>query len=113
MNQIQNKEIHRHFFQWNHGKLISMGWSDTEDLICILENAKVIVFDMCGNEKESYSICSEANRIKIVEAKVFRSAAGTGIAVMTKSGRIFLKQNREKAALKLPDIPSKSANLPL
>lgn len=90
-----------------------MGWSDTEDLICILESAMVIVFDMFGNEKESYSISSEANRIKIVEAKVFRSAAGTGIAVMTKSGRIFLKQIGQKAARKLPDIPSKSANRPL
>lgn len=113
MNQIQSEKIHLHFFQWNHGTLISMGWSNNEDLICILESAKVMVFDMFGNEKESYSICSEANVIKIVEAKVFQSDAGTGIAVMTKSGQIFLKQNSKKSARKLPNIPSKSANLPL
>lgn len=90
-----------------------MGWSDTEDLICVLENAKVFVFDMFGNEKESYSIGGEASVIKIVEAKVFQSAAGTGIAVMTTSGRIFLKQNSNKTERKLPDIPSKSISLPL
>ncbi|XP_017856244.1 PREDICTED: vacuolar protein sorting-associated protein 16 homolog isoform X1 [Drosophila arizonae] len=95
---------------WNHGKLISMGWSDTEELICVLENAKVFVYDLFGNEKESYSIGGEASVIKIVEAKVFQSAAGTGVAVMTTSGRIFLKQNSNKTERKLPDIPNSNAN---
>ncbi|EDV90801.1 vacuolar protein sorting-associated protein 16 homolog [Drosophila grimshawi] len=95
---------------WNHGKLISMGWSDTEDLICVLENAKVFVYDIFGKEKESYSIGGEASVIKIVEAKVFQSAAGTGVAVMTTSGRIFLKQNSNKTERKLPDIPNSNAN---
>ncbi|XP_064535512.1 vacuolar protein sorting-associated protein 16 homolog [Drosophila montana] len=95
---------------WNHGKLISMGWSDTEELICVLENAKVFVYDMFGNEKESYSIGGEASVIKIVEAKVFQSAAGTGVAVMTTSGRIFLKQNSTKTERKLPDIPNSNTN---
>jgi len=96
-----------HSLQWNHGKLIAMGWSDTEELICIQENATVFVYDMFGREKESYSIGDEASVTKIVEAKVFQSSAGTGVAVMTTSGRIFLKQNSSKAERKLPDIPSK------
>ncbi|ALC48042.1 Vps16A [Drosophila busckii] len=95
---------------WNHGKLIAMGWSDTEDLICVLENAKVFVYSMTGTEKESYSIGGEASVIKIVEAKVFQSAAGTGVAVLTTSGRIFLKQNSSKTERKLPDIPNSSVN---
>lgn len=90
--------------------MISMGWSDTEELICVLENAKVFVYDLFGNEKESYSIGGEASVIKIVEAKVFQSAAGTGVAVMTTSGRIFLKQNSNKTERKLPDIPSERKN---
>ncbi|SPP80809.1 vacuolar protein sorting-associated protein 16 homolog [Drosophila guanche] len=95
---------------WNHGKLIAMGWSDTEELICVQENAKVFVFDMFGKEKESYSIGDEASVTKIVEAKVFQSAAGTGVAVMTTSGRIFLKLNSSKTERKLPDIPNSSIN---
>ncbi|XP_062127143.1 vacuolar protein sorting-associated protein 16 homolog [Drosophila sulfurigaster albostrigata] len=95
---------------WNHGKLISMGWSDTEELICVLENAKVFVFDMFGNEKESYSIGGEASVIKILEAKVFQSAAGTGVAVLTTSGRIFLKQNSNKSERKLPDLPNSNVS---
>ncbi|KAH8382576.1 hypothetical protein KR009_004161 [Drosophila setifemur] len=95
---------------WNHGKLIAMGWSDTEDLICVQENATVFVFDMFGREKESYSIGDEASVTKILEAKVFQSSAGTGVAVMTTSGRIFLKQNSNKTERKLPDIPNSSIN---
>ncbi|XP_017122816.1 vacuolar protein sorting-associated protein 16 homolog [Drosophila elegans] len=95
---------------WNHGKLIAMGWSDTEELICIQENATVFVYDMFGREKETYSIGDEASVTKIVEAKVFQSSAGTGVAVMTTSGRIFLKQNSSKTERKLPDIPNSSQN---
>ncbi|KAH8407221.1 hypothetical protein KR222_010889 [Zaprionus bogoriensis] len=108
--RVAGAETVSRVLQWNHGKLISMGWSDTEELICVLENAKVFVFDMFGNEKESYSIGGEASVIKIVEAKVFQSAAGTGIAVMTTSGRIFLKQSSNKSERKLPDIPNSNAN---
>lgn len=84
-----------------------MGWSDMEELICIQENATVFVYDMFGREKESYSIGDEASVTKIVEGKVFQSSAGTGVAVMTTSGRVFLKQNNSKTERKLPDIPSK------
>ncbi|XP_017088606.2 vacuolar protein sorting-associated protein 16 homolog [Drosophila bipectinata] len=95
---------------WNHGKLIAMGWSDTEELICVQENATVFVFDMFGKEKESYCIGDEASVTKIVEAKVFQSSTGTGVAVLTTSGRVFLKQNSSKAERRLPDIPNSSIN---
>lgn len=83
-----------------------MGWSDLEELICVQENATVFVFDMFGREKESYCIGDEASVTKIVEAKVFQSSTGTGVAVLTTTGRVFLKQNSSKAERQLPDIPS-------
>ncbi|KAH8278657.1 hypothetical protein KR018_006656 [Drosophila ironensis] len=95
---------------WNNGKLISMGWSDMEELICVQENATVFVYDMFGHAKESYSIGDEASITKIVEAKVFQSSAGTGVAVMTTSGRVFLKQNSSKVERKLPDIPPSASH---
>ncbi|EDW82995.1 uncharacterized protein Dwil_GK22550 [Drosophila willistoni] len=91
---------------WNHGKLIAMGWSDTEELICVQENAKVFVYDMFGTEKESYTFGDEASVTKILEAKVFQSSVGTGVAVLTTSGRVFLKHNSNKTERKLPDIPN-------
>jgi len=49
------------------------------------------------------------NHLKIIDAKIFQSYAGTGIAVLTTSGRIFLKLSNSKdiKARQLPEIPSK------
>ncbi|XP_037955262.1 vacuolar protein sorting-associated protein 16 homolog [Teleopsis dalmanni] len=92
---------------WNHGKLITMGWSDTEELICVQDDALVFIYDMFGREKESYSMGQEASITKIVDAKIFQSSSGTGIAVMTTSGRIFVKLSNTKdfRTRQLPEIP--------
>lgn len=86
-----------------------MGWSDTEQLICVQDDALVFTYDMFGNEKDSYSMGREASITKIAEAKVFQSSTGTGVAVMTTNGRIFLKQTNTKdfRSRLLPEIPSK------
>lgn len=85
-----------------------MGWSDTEELICVQQDALVYIYDMFGNEKESYCIGQEASETKILDAKVFQSSAGTGIAVMTTKYRIFLKHTSSKdfRSRLLPEIPS-------
>ncbi|XP_075148026.1 vacuolar protein sorting 16 [Haematobia irritans] len=97
---------------WNHGRLISMGWSDTEELICVQEDALVFIYDMFGNEKESYCISQEASETKVLDAKVFQSSAGTGIAVMTTKYRIFLKHTNSKdfRSRLLPEIPKSISN---
>ncbi|XP_054746626.1 vacuolar protein sorting-associated protein 16 homolog isoform X2 [Anastrepha obliqua] len=92
---------------WNHGKLINMGWSDTEELICVQDDALVFIYDMFGNEKESYSMGQEASLTKIMDAKIFQSTSGTGVAVLTTTGRLFLKLNNAKdvRTRQLPEIP--------
>ena len=42
-----------------------MGWSDTEELICVQDDALVFVYDMFGHERESYSMNKEANSTKV------------------------------------------------
>lgn len=89
-----------------------MGWSDMEELICVQDDALVFIYDMFGNEKDSYSMGQEASLTKIVDAKIFQSSTGTGVAVMTTNGRIFLKLNNTKdfRSRLLPEIPSMSTN---
>lgn len=43
-----------------------------------------------------------------MDAKIFQSNSGTGVAVMTTSGRVFLKLNNTKdfRSRQLPEIPS-------
>uniref|UniRef100_A0A1A9UWX3 Vacuolar protein sorting-associated protein 16 homolog n=1 Tax=Glossina austeni TaxID=7395 RepID=A0A1A9UWX3_GLOAU len=96
---------------WNHGKLISMGWSDMEELICVQDDALVFIYDIFGQEKESYSMGQEASLTKILDAKIFQSSTGTGVAVMTTNGRIFLKHNNTKdfRSRLLPEMPKSSS----
>lgn len=42
-----------------------MGWSDVEELICVQDDALVFIFDMFGNEKDSYSMGQEASLTKV------------------------------------------------
>uniref|UniRef100_A0A0K8U911 Vacuolar protein sorting-associated protein 16 homolog n=1 Tax=Bactrocera latifrons TaxID=174628 RepID=A0A0K8U911_BACLA len=97
---------------WNHGKIIKMGWSDVEELICVQDDALVFIFDMFGKEKESYSMGQEASLTKIVDAKIFQSISGTGVAVLTTTGRIFLKLNNAKdvRTRQLPEIPKSASD---
>lgn len=86
-----------------------MGWSDMEELICVQDDALVFIYDIFGQEKESYSMGQEASLTKILDAKIFQSSTGTGVAVMTTNGRIFLKHNNTKdfRSRLLPEMPSR------
>ncbi|XP_055906009.1 vacuolar protein sorting-associated protein 16 homolog [Eupeodes corollae] len=96
---------------WNHGRFITMGWSDTEDLICVQDDGLVITYTMFGEEKHTFSMSPEASRTKVIDARIFSSSSGTGIAVLTTSGRVFLKSSNiaEFKTRQLPDIPKSSS----
>lgn len=96
---------------WNHGRFITMGWSDTEDLICVQDDGLVITYSMFGEEKHTFSMSPEASRTKVTDARIFSSSSGTGIAVLTTSGRVFLKSSNiaEFKTRQLPDIPKSSS----
>lgn len=87
---------------------MTMGWSDTEELLCVQDDATVYVYNIFGHETDSYSMGQEANLTKIIDAKVFQSLMGTGVAVMTTNGRIFLKHHNSKdfRPRSLPEMPS-------
>ncbi|XP_055851662.1 vacuolar protein sorting-associated protein 16 homolog isoform X1 [Episyrphus balteatus] len=96
---------------WNHGRFITMGWSDTEDLICVQDDGLVITYSMFGEEKHTFSMSPEASRTKVTDARIFSSSSGTGIAVLTTSGRVFLKSSNigEFKTRQMPDIPKSSS----
>jgi hypothetical protein len=39
--------------QWDSGVLIKMGWSASEDLLCIQEDGNVLIYDIFGLAKET------------------------------------------------------------
>ena len=44
------------FSQWNSGNVITMGWSSTEELLCIQEDGVVLVYDMFLTFKRTFSM---------------------------------------------------------
>ncbi|RUS71261.1 hypothetical protein EGW08_020975 [Elysia chlorotica] len=92
--------------RWNSGNVITMGWSSTEELLCIQEDGVVLVYDMFLTFKRTFSMGQEAKDVKIIDAKVFSSFQGTGIAVITTSLRIFVVSNVDSPRIvRLAEVP--------
>lgn len=50
----------------------------------------------------------EANDTKVIDAKIYATTQGTGVAVMTTHFRIFIANNYKDPKVRLlPEIPSK------
>lgn len=77
-------------FEWNSGSLLKMGWSDTEELICVQEDGIVLRYNMFGEFQHKFSLGQEVKDTKVIDARVFASSVGTGVAVMTTKFRISL-----------------------
>ncbi|CAG0912360.1 unnamed protein product [Notodromas monacha] len=104
--------------KWNSGPILEMGWSDTEDLIVVQEDGQVLLYDYLGNYRRTFAMGQEARDVKVVDAKIFGTNHGTGVAVLTSTKRIYLVYNVNEPKLRrLADIPGvesvgKSFNVP-
>lgn len=84
-----------------------MGWTDSEELLCVQEDGVVLIYNMFGQYQHKFSMGPEANDTKVIDAKIFATAQGTGVAVMTTHFRIFIANNYQDPKVRiLPDIPS-------
>ncbi|XP_071521416.1 vacuolar protein sorting-associated protein 16 homolog [Panulirus ornatus] len=94
-------------FKWTSGFLLSLGWSRSEDLVCVQEDGAVLLYDMFGTYQHTFNMGEEVKDTHIQSAQVFTSHRETGVAVLSKSNRIFMVNNiYEPKTRKYPDIPS-------
>lgn len=85
-----------------------MGWSDAEDLLCVQDDGLVLMYNMFSQYQHTFSMGQEAKDTKVIDARVFASKSGTGVAVMTSNFRIFLINSIQDPKIRhLPEIPSK------
>ncbi|KAJ1520941.1 hypothetical protein ONE63_004018 [Megalurothrips usitatus] len=90
--------------------VIHVGWSTSEDLICIEDDGSVSSYDLFGNHLHTFSISEEVRMTKVIEAKVFNSASGTGVAVLTSTYRFFLVNSiKDPKTRTLPGVPGLNA----
>lgn len=41
---------------WSSGQIIQLGWSSTEDLLCIQDDGSVLIYDMFGSYQHTFSM---------------------------------------------------------
>lgn len=93
---------------WNSGVLLTMGWSDSEELLCVQEDGLVLIYNIFGQYQHKFSMGQEAKDLKVIDARFYPTTQGTGIAIMTTRFRIFIANNYKDPKVRLlPEIPSK------
>ncbi|XP_053710032.1 vacuolar protein sorting-associated protein 16 homolog isoform X1 [Synchiropus splendidus] len=93
-------------FPWKSGSVIQIGWTVTDELLCIQEDGTVLVYDLFGSFKRHFSMGQDVVNSQVLEAKVFHSPYGTGIAIVTGASRFTLATNIDDLKLRrLPEVP--------
>lgn len=88
-----------------------MGWTDSEELLCVQDDGVVLIYNMFGQYQHKFSMGQEANDAKVIDAKIYATIQGTGVAVMTTHFRIFIVNNYKDPKVRLlPEIPSQFVN---
>ncbi|EZA48287.1 Vacuolar protein sorting-associated protein 16-like protein [Ooceraea biroi] len=92
--------------QWSSGQLISFGWSQQEELLCVQDDGMVLIYDMFGTYQHTFSMGNAAKDTKVIDAKFFTTLNSTGIAVLTSTNRIFLVNNVSEPKVRpVTDVP--------
>uniref|UniRef100_A0A667ZAU1 Vacuolar protein sorting-associated protein 16 homolog n=1 Tax=Myripristis murdjan TaxID=586833 RepID=A0A667ZAU1_9TELE len=93
-------------FPWKSGPVVQLGWTVNDELLCIQEDGTVLIYDLFGSFKRHFSMGQEVVQSQVLEAKVFHSPYGTGVAIVTGSSRFTLATNIDDLKLRrLPEVP--------
>ncbi|XP_058476659.1 vacuolar protein sorting-associated protein 16 homolog isoform X1 [Solea solea] len=93
-------------FPWKSGPVVHIGWTVTDELLCVQEDGSVLIYDLFGSFKRHFSMGQEVVQSQVLEAKVFHSPYGTGVAIVTGSSRFTLATNIDDLKLRrLPEVP--------
>ncbi|XP_077466084.1 vacuolar protein sorting-associated protein 16 homolog [Stigmatopora argus] len=97
-------------FPWKSGPVVHLGWTVSDELLCIQEDGSVLIYDLFGSFKRHFSMGQEVVQSQVLEAKVFHSPYGTGIAILTGSFRFTMATNITDLKLRrLPVVPGLQA----
>ncbi|OWK56755.1 Vacuolar protein sorting-associated protein 16 [Lonchura striata] len=91
---------------WKSGSLVHLGWTAGEDLLCIQEDGTVLVYNIFCEFQRHFSMGNEVLQNRVLEAQVFHTEFGTGVAILTGALRFSLATNIEDLKLRrLPEVP--------
>uniref|UniRef100_A0A8B9LYM5 Vacuolar protein sorting-associated protein 16 homolog n=1 Tax=Accipiter nisus TaxID=211598 RepID=A0A8B9LYM5_9AVES len=91
---------------WKSGQLVQLGWTASEDLLCIQEDGTILVYNLFCEFKRHFSMGNEVLQNHVLEAKVFHTEYGTGVAILTGAHRFSLTTNIDDLKLRrMPEVP--------
>ncbi|XP_071976977.1 vacuolar protein sorting-associated protein 16 homolog [Engystomops pustulosus] len=91
---------------WKSGQVVHLGWTVSEDLLCIQEDGTVLIYDLFCVFKRTFTMGNEVKQNQVLEARVFHSEYRTGIAILTGPLKFTIVSNIEDIKLhRMPDVP--------
>ncbi|KAI9106064.1 Vps16, N-terminal region-domain-containing protein [Phlyctochytrium arcticum] len=71
-------------FQWDKGRIVEMGWTNTEHLMCVLETGVVRIYDIHG-EFNQFSLGQDAKDSGVLQCRLWES----GLVVLTGNYKLI------------------------
>ena len=65
ISALKISKFNEYLLKWKHGNLLAMGWSDSEELLCVQDDGLVVIYNMFGEEQHTFSMGKEANSTKV------------------------------------------------
>ncbi|RHZ79068.1 hypothetical protein Glove_152g21 [Diversispora epigaea] len=86
--------------QWDKGRIITMGWTDSEQLIVVLEDGVIRLYDIHG-EYTQFSLGKEAKDHSVIDCQIW----GTGLVALTGNFKLVALTNFEEIRPRLMADP--------
>ncbi|KAG0320863.1 hypothetical protein BGZ99_004280 [Dissophora globulifera] len=75
--------------QWDKGRIVGMGWTDTEQLLCVLEDGTVRMYNILGEYTQFSLFIKGAKDSRIIEVQMW----GTGLVALTGNFQLIAVTN--------------------
>ncbi|XP_032461629.1 vacuolar protein sorting-associated protein 16 homolog isoform X5 [Phocoena sinus] len=91
---------------WKSGPMVSLGWSAEEELLCVQEDGVVLVYGLHGDFRRHFSMGNEVLQNRVLDARIFHTEFGSGVAILTGAHRFTLSANVGDLKLRrMPEVP--------
>uniref|UniRef100_A0A8C3WQW2 Vacuolar protein sorting-associated protein 16 homolog n=1 Tax=Catagonus wagneri TaxID=51154 RepID=A0A8C3WQW2_9CETA len=91
---------------WKSGPVVSLGWSAEEELLCVQEDGVVLVYGLHGDFRRHFSMGNEVLQNRVLDARIFHTEFGSGVAILTGAHRFTLSANVSDLKLRrMPEVP--------
>ncbi|GAB1286902.1 Vacuolar protein sorting-associated protein 16 homolog [Apodemus speciosus] len=97
---------------WKSGPVVALGWSAEEELLCVQEDGAVLVYGLHGDFRRHFSMGNEVLQNRVLDARIFHTEFGSGVAILTGAYRFTLSANVGDLKLRrMPEVPETPAGL--